>query len=186
MVENGGAKDFIVNCIFLRIITFFIKCRGLEIEKKFQLFHFKNSYRRSHWRCSVRKGVLRNFEKIHRKILVPESLFSPNASQGEWSDKIFPPPFNSPSHGKKWSLEIFTRTVALAKIFIEFSFEHFLKIWVHFVYPIKKNYKLFLFEWVVVKDSNKLWKLTAADWKMTIFDNFFGKIEAIITTSSSR
>ena len=25
MVENGGARDFIVTCIFLRIITFFIK-----------------------------------------------------------------------------------------------------------------------------------------------------------------
>ena len=25
MVENGGAKDFIVTCILLRIITFFIK-----------------------------------------------------------------------------------------------------------------------------------------------------------------
>ena len=29
----------------------------------------------SHWRCSVRKGVLRNFAKIHRKTPVPESFF---------------------------------------------------------------------------------------------------------------
>ena len=30
----------------------------------------------SHWRCSVKKGVLRNFSNIHRKTPVPETFFN--------------------------------------------------------------------------------------------------------------
>ena len=33
-------------------------------------------YRSRHWRCSVKKGVLKNFRKFHRKTLVLESLFN--------------------------------------------------------------------------------------------------------------
>ena len=37
----------------------------------FLMFCFK--YRSSHQRCSMKKGVLKNFHKIHRKTPVPES-----------------------------------------------------------------------------------------------------------------
>ena len=35
-----------------------------------------SSYRSSHQRCSIIKGVLKNFAKIHRKTPVPESQFN--------------------------------------------------------------------------------------------------------------
>ena len=33
-------------------------------------------FRSNYWRCSLRKGILRNFAKIHRKTAVSKSFFN--------------------------------------------------------------------------------------------------------------
>ena len=77
--------------LFLFLLLFFFWARDYQKDDFFQKVRFyiwtavehelgnlcipAHSFRSSHRRCSVRKGVLRNFAKIHRKTAVPSLFF---------------------------------------------------------------------------------------------------------------
>ena len=60
-------------------------CKKISLQS-YQLYNFP-SFRSSHWRCSVRKGVLRNFAKFTGKHLWQSLFFNKVAGWGDcfWS-----------------------------------------------------------------------------------------------------
>ena len=65
--KKHSESVFLETIIEKKVLRFNLRnCKGVS---------FKNTFRRSYQRCSLKKGVFKKFQKIHMKTPAPEGLF---------------------------------------------------------------------------------------------------------------
>ena len=74
--ENNKNIRKVAHCFISTPLVFKLQNEFLKFSDTCGSWSSPKTDRSSHQSCSVKKGVLRNFAKIHRKTSVPESLFN--------------------------------------------------------------------------------------------------------------